>query len=181
MPFKRNPINAENICSLARYVAGLPAVAWDNASQAILERSLDDSANRRIFQAEGFLATDELLRRATRLVAGMVIDEQAIARNMATYGPFAATERVLMALVAAGASRQAGHEWIREASLQAWAALREGEANPLLDLLLADGRIGRFLPPEQVKELMGGGGYVGTAVTRARAFAKIVQNSLEKE
>ncbi|MCP4417807.1 MAG: adenylosuccinate lyase, partial [Chloroflexi bacterium] len=79
MPFKRNPINAENICSLARYVAGLPAVAWDNASQAILERSLDDSANRRLFQAEGFLATDELLHRATRLVAEMVLDEQAIA------------------------------------------------------------------------------------------------------
>ncbi|VAW35025.1 Adenylosuccinate lyase @ SAICAR lyase [hydrothermal vent metagenome] len=181
MPFKRNPINAENICSLARYVAGLPAVAWDNASQAILERSLDDSANRRIFQAEGFLATDELLRRATRLVAGMVIDEQAIARNMATYGPFAATERVLMALVAAGASRQAGHEWIREASLQAWATLREGEANPLLDLLLADGRIGRFLAPEQIKELMGGGGYVGTAVIRARAFAQTVRTSLGGE
>lgn len=176
MPFKRNPINAENICSLARYVAGLPAVAWDNASQAILERSLDDSANRRIFQAEGFLATDEMLRRTTRLVAGMVIDEQAIARNMATYGPFAATERVLMALVAAGASRQAGHEWIREASLQAWAALREGAANPLLSLLLADERIGRFLTPVQVKDLMAGGGYVGTAVTRARTFAQIIKD-----
>jgi adenylosuccinate lyase len=179
MPFKRNPINAENICSLARYVAGLPAVAWDNASQAILERSLDDSANRRIFQAEGCLATDEMLRRATRLVAEMVIDEQAIARNMATYGPFAATERVLMALVAAGASRQEGHEWIRETSLQAWAALREGKENPLLDYLLADERIGRFLTPEHVEELMTGGGYVGTAVTRARAFAHIVRTSLE--
>ncbi len=180
MPFKRNPINTENICSLARYVAGLPAVAWDNASQAILERSLDDSANRRLFQAEGFLATDELLRRATRIVSEMVIDEQAIARNMAIYGPFAATERVLMALVAAGASRQDGHEWIREASLQAWAVLREGQPNPLVDLLLADARIGAFLEVEQIAELMKAEGHVGTAVTRARTFAQTVRETIDQ-
>ncbi|MCB9006841.1 MAG: adenylosuccinate lyase [Ardenticatenaceae bacterium] len=179
MPFKRNPINTENICSLARYVAGLPAVAWDNASQAILERSLDDSANRRLFQAEGFLATEEIVRRATRIVAEMVIDEQAIARNMAIYGPFAATERVLMALVAAGASRQDGHEWIREASLQAWATLREGKSNPLVDLLLADARISQFLAAEQVTELMKAEGHVGTAVSRARTFAQTIKNSLQ--
>jgi adenylosuccinate lyase len=175
MPFKRNPINAENICSLARYVAGLPAVAWDNASQAILERSLDDSANRRIFQAEGFLATDEMLRRAHRLVAEMVIHEEAIARNMATYGPFAATERVLMALVAAGGSRQDGHEWIREASLQAWAALRQGEPNPLANLLAADERIGQYLEPDRVRQLMEARGHTGTAVSRARAMAQTVR------
>ncbi len=178
MPFKRNPINTENICSLARYVAGLPAVAWDNASQAILERSLDDSANRRLFQAEGFLATDELLRRATRIVAEMVIDEDAIARNMAIYGPFAATERVLMALVAAGASRQDGHEWIREASLQAWASLRDGRSNPLVDLLVNDGRIRQFLTAVQVEELMRAEGHVGTAVSRARTFAQTVRDTI---
>ncbi|MFZ1399482.1 MAG: adenylosuccinate lyase [Candidatus Promineifilaceae bacterium] len=178
MPFKRNPINTENICSLARYVAGLPAVAWDNASQAILERSLDDSANRRLFQAEGFLATEEIVRRAGRIVAEMVIDEEAIARNMAIYGPFAATERVLMALVAAGASRQDGHEWIREASLLAWAALREGQPNLLVNLLVADERIGAFLTAEEVAELMKAEGHVGTAVIRARTFAQTVRESL---
>jgi adenylosuccinate lyase len=179
MPFKRNPINTENICSLARYVAGLPAVAWDNASQAILERSLDDSANRRLFQAEGFLATEEIVRRATRIVAEMVIDEEAIARNMAVYGPFAATERVLMALVAVGASRQDGHDWIREASLQAWSALRQGQPNPLVNLLLADERITEFLAADQVKELMKAEGHVGTAVTRARTFAQTVRNAVQ--
>jgi adenylosuccinate lyase len=109
----------------------------------------------------------------------MVIDEQAIAHNMAIYGPFAATERVLMALVAAGASRQDGHEWIRDASLQAWATLREGKANPLLDLLLADERIGAFLAGEQVTELMQAEGHVGTAVIRARAFAQTVRDALQ--
>lgn len=175
MPFKRNPINTENICSLARYVAGLPAVAWDNASQAILERSLDDSANRRIFQAEGFLATDEMLRRAKRIVAEMIIDEEAIARNMATYGPFAATERVLMALVAAGGNRQDGHEWIREASLQAWATMRKGEANPLIELLVADERIGQYLEPTEVRALMDATAHTGTAVSRAKSMAQTVR------
>jgi adenylosuccinate lyase len=178
MPFKRNPINTENICSLARYVAALPGVAWDNASQAILERSLDDSANRRLALAEGFLATDELLRRMTRVVAEMVVDETAVRRNIIAYGPFAATERVLMALVAAGASRQEGHEWIRAASLQAWEKLRQGEENPLLDLLLADARIGHYLAADRVRELMDAGGYVGTAVTRARAFAQQIREHL---
>lgn len=178
MPFKRNPINTENICSLARYVAALPAVAWDNASQAILERSLDDSANRRIMLAEAFLATDELLRRSSRVVAEMVVDETAVSRNLATYGPFAATERVLMTLVAAGASRQEGHEWIREASLAAWAALRRGEENPLVGLLVGDERIGEFLAADQVRALMEAGGYVVTAVVRAREFAQAIRQAI---
>ncbi len=178
MPFKRNPINTENICSLARYVGALPAVAWDNASQAILERSLDDSANRRIMQAESFLITDEIISRATRIVKDMLIDEEATGRNMAAYGPFAATERVLMALVGAGASRQEGHEWIREASLKAWAALRQGEENPLVSLLIKDERIGRFLDPDQVALLMDAKGYLGTAAQRAQDFAKHLRNNL---
>ena len=178
MPFKRNPINVENICSLARFVAGLPAIAWDNASQAILERSLDDSANRRIFLAEGFLATEEMVERMARVVREMVVDETAVSRNLATYGPFAATERVLMALVAAGASRQDGHEWIREASLQAWAALRQGEANPLLGLLLADARLKIGRSAAQIGELMEAGEYVGTAVSRALTLAKTIRQDI---
>ena len=171
MPFKRNPINSENICSLARYVSAMPAVAWDNASQAILERSLDDSANRRLMQAESFLITDELLKRATKLVADMVVDRDAVSRNMETYGPFAATERVLMALVTSGADRQQGHEWIRDASLEAWAALRQGQSNPLVALLIADRRINQFLPVEQIQVLMDANRYTGTAEQRAREFA----------
>ena len=178
MPFKRNPINMENICSLARFVAGLPAMAWDNASQAILERSLDDSANRRIFLAEGFLATEEMVERMARVVREMVVDETAVSRNLSTYGPFAATERVLMALVAAGASRQDGHEWIREASLQAWAALQQGEGNPLLPLLLADERLKPYLSAAQIGELMEAEGYVGTAVSRALTLAKTIRQDI---
>ncbi|HFQ93985.1 MAG TPA: adenylosuccinate lyase [Anaerolineae bacterium] len=180
MPFKRNPINAENICSLARYVAGLTTPAWDNAGQAILERSLDDSANRRIFIAEGFLAAEEMALRMARLVRGMVVEETAVARNVAAYGPFAATERVLMALVKAGANRQEAHEWIRAASLAAWAALKQSSENPLLDLLLADERISQYLTAEQITRLMEAADYTGTAAERAASFAQAIRKNIAR-
>ncbi len=179
MPFKRNPILSENICSLARYVAALPLVAWENAAQAVLERSLDDSANRRLFLPEAFLALEEMLLKAGRLVDGMVINEAAIKRNLARYGPFAATERVLMALVAAGADRQEAHEWIRQASLEAWPVVEQGQENPLVELLAADPFITPFLSRDQVHLLMDAGDYVGTAGERAAAFARNLRVALE--
>ena len=177
MPFKRNPINAENICSLARFVAVMPEVMWDNASQAILERSLDDSANRRIVLAESFLATDELLVRSTRIVREITIDEEAISRNMALYGPFAAMERILMAMVAAGADRQEAHEWLRQNSLQAWQTIRSGSENPLQHLVSEDTRIGNYLTAEQIVELMDVSSHTGTAAARARAFAREIRDT----
>jgi adenylosuccinate lyase len=175
MPFKRNPISAENVCSLARYVAALPAVAWANAAESILERTLDDSANRRLTLPGAFLTTDELLGRATRLVQGLVLDGAAIARNLDAYGTFAATERLLMELVKAGADRQAMHEAIREHSMRAWEALREGRSNPLADLLAADERVTAHLPAERVHTLLDLSGYVGDAPRRARALAEEVR------
>ncbi|MEM8857770.1 MAG: adenylosuccinate lyase [Chloroflexota bacterium] len=175
MPFKRNPINTENICSLARHIASLPSIAWDNASQAILERSLDDSANRRIFMAEGFLATDEIIKRATRIMREMVIDEVQIGRNLATYGPFAATEKVLMGLVAKGASRQDGHEWLRELSLQAWQVVREGRSNPLVELVMYDENLRKFMTETELQGLMQADAHVGTAAERARDMAALIR------
>jgi adenylosuccinate lyase len=175
MPFKRNPINAENLCSLARFVAAQTTVAWDNASQAILERSLDDSANRRLYLPESFLAVDEMLHRAAALVEGMTFDREQVARNVARYGPFAATERVLMAAVRAGAGREVAHEWLREASLQAWEAIRREEANPLVELVAADARLAAYLSPDDMRRLMNANSYVGTAVERARTCAATIR------
>lgn len=179
MPFKRNPIIAENICSLARTVAAQTAVAWDNAGQAILERSLDDSANRRVFLPESFLAVDEIVRRATSLVEGMTIDRGQAERNLARYGPFAATERVLMALVRAGADRQEAHEWLREVSLKAWGAIQDGEPNPLPALLVADERLTGFITPSAISELMDVKTYTGTAAERARSMAVEITDYLK--
>ena len=141
MPFKRNPINAEKIDSLARYLAQLPRVAWDDAAHSLLERTLDDSANRRVILPEAFLCADELLITAQKLITGLVINETAIARNLAMYGPFAATERLLMAAVKAGANRQEMHAVIREHALQAWAEIGAGRSNSLIEALCADPRV----------------------------------------
>ncbi len=179
MPFKRNPIAAENIDSLARYVASLPHVAWENAAQSLLERTLDDSANRREILPSAFLAADEILVSARRILRGLQINDRAIARNLMLYGAFAATERVLMELVRQGADRQEMHEVIRERALASWASVQAGDgpagaglsANPLPQLLAEDRRIQRHLAPERVLELMDASAYVGDAPWRAREMA----------
>jgi len=171
MPFKRNPVNAEKIDSLARYLAQLPRVAWDNAANSLLERTLDDSANRRIILPEAFLCADELLITAQRLIGGLVINEAAVSRNFAAYAPFAATERLLMEAVKAGGDRQVLHEVIREHSLQAWAEVSAALPNPLVDALCADPGITRYLDPQVIRSLLDARGYVGDAPQRARAIA----------
>jgi adenylosuccinate lyase len=179
MPFKRNPINAENIDSLARFVAALPRLAWDNAAHSLLERTLDDSANRRELFPAAFLAVDEILGRAIRLIRDLSVDEAAMARNLEKFGTFAATERVLMAAVKAGANRQAMHEIIREHSMAAWPALAAGQANPLPAQLAADERIIKYLSPEQVIALLDAGQYVGDAPRRAQQLAARIRAELE--
>ena len=175
MPFKRNPINAENIDSLARLVAALPRIAWDNAAHSLLERTLDDSANRRSILPESFLATDELLRRAERLLRGLQVNAAAVARNLAVYGTFAATERVLMEAVRAGGDRQALHELIRRHSLAAWTAVAGGEENPLAERLAAEPALLALLPAGRIRELMDATAYVGEAPARARALAHMLK------
>ncbi len=177
MPFKRNPISAEKIDSLARYLAQLPRVAWDNAANSLLERTLDDSANRRIILPEAFLCADELVMTARKLMGGLVIDETAAARNLAIYAPFAATERLLMAAVKAGGDRQALHEVIREHALRAWAEVGAGRPNPLVDNLCADPRIANHLDFQQARQLLTRHAreYVGDAPQRARKIAARVR------
>jgi adenylosuccinate lyase len=181
MPFKRNPINAENMDSLARYVAALPRVAWDNGAHNLLERTLDDSANRRLILPEAFLAAEELLLRASRVLKGLRIDEAAVRRNLDTYGLFAATERLLMRAARAGGDRQQLHEIIRQHSLSAWEAVRSGQPNPLADLLAADPRLTALLPSARIRELLRTDGYVGDAPQRARQMAAAVRAEIEQE
>jgi adenylosuccinate lyase len=178
MPFKRNPINAENIGSLARYVAALPRVALDNAAHSLLERTLDDSANRRIILPEAFLATDEILLRGTRLMHELQVNAEASARVLNAYGTFAATERLLMELVKAGASRQTMHEVIRVHCMAAWRAVQESGSNPLPALLSTDGQITAYLAPERVRTLLNATDYVGDAPRRAREMASTIRRQL---
>ena len=192
MPFKRNPIHAENLDSLARLVAALPRVAWDNAAHSLLERTLDDKSNRRLILPQAFLLTEELLRRAHHILRGLVIREGAVAHNLAVYGTFAATERLLMELVKAGADRQTMHEVIRRHSLAAWDALlgpvskqqdaasysEPASPNPLADLLAGDQEVLAFLPVERVRALLDAEGYVGDAPPRAREMAGMIREAV---
>jgi adenylosuccinate lyase len=108
---------------------------------------------------------------AARLVKGLRVNEAQVARNMHVYGPFAATERLLMALVKAGASRQDMHERIRLHSLAAWARVSAGEPNPLIEALCADAEITRYVPAQQARALLDASHYTGDAAARARLVA----------
>jgi adenylosuccinate lyase len=180
MPFKRNPIRAEKIDSLGRYLAGLPRLAWDNAAHSLLERTLDDSANRRILLPEACLAADEMLRTADGILAGLVVDKAAIARNLAVYAPFAATERLLMALVKAGADRQVMHATIRRHALSAWQAIRDGRENPLAEALCGETAFTRLLPAPEIRALLAAQAQVGDAPRRARELADALTSLQDK-
>src|SRR5947207_4398603 len=139
MPYKRNPMRAERITSLARFVIELEGNAWHTAAAQWLERTLDDSANRRLVLPEAFLATDGILVLTTNVAAGLEVREAVIARHVAAQMPFLATERLLMRGVTAGGDRQRLHEVIRTHSLAVAQAVAEhGEANGLLERLARD-------------------------------------------
>jgi adenylosuccinate lyase len=135
MPFKRNPMRAERMTGLARFVIELEGNGWHTAAEQWLERTLDDSANRRLVIPEAFLATDAILVLATNVAAGLEIREPAIARHVAAQMPFLATERLLMRGVKAGGDRQRLHEVIRVHSL---AVIEEGAPDTLLARLAGD-------------------------------------------
>ena len=180
MPFKRNPINAEKIDSLARSLAQMPRIAWDNAANSLLERTLDDSANRRTMLPEAFLICDELLRTSNRILAGLQVNENAMQRNLRAYAPFAGVERVLMSVVKAGADRQVMHDYLREHSLTAWSEVQAGKPNQLVEFISHDPEINRFVPEDELYRLMDISGYLGDAPQRARQMADTIRDTLAR-
>ncbi|MBO4388057.1 MAG: adenylosuccinate lyase [Spirochaetales bacterium] len=180
MPFKRNPINCEKICSLCRLVRSWQDTAWDNSALNILERTLDDSANRRVFLPESFIAVDEILRVATSLVERMNVNTAVIRANFDRFGVFAATERLLMILSSKGADRQKMHEVIRRCSLQAWDTVTGGGANNLADLLAADPEILGFMSEKEIRAALDAADYVGIAPGRALSTADRISEVLKK-
>jgi adenylosuccinate lyase len=138
MAYKRNPMRAERMCSLARYLMGLPAMAADTAATQWFERTLDDSACRRLYIPQAFLTADAILRIALNLLTqktgpqsrGLVINREVIARNVREYLPYMATENLMMAAVRAGADRQEVHEAVRQHSHAVTARVKSGEGSP---------------------------------------------------
>jgi adenylosuccinate lyase len=134
MPYKRNPMRAERMTSLARFVIELEGNAWHTAASQWLERTLDDSANRRLVIPEAFLATDAILVLGANVAAGLEVREAIVSQHVAEAMPFLATERLLMRGVKAGGDRQHLHEVVRTHSL----AVQAGPANDLLQRLARD-------------------------------------------
>lgn len=136
MAYKRNPMRAERMCSIARFIGGLTVSAAQTAATQWLERTLDDSANRRLTLPQGFLAADSVLRLALNISIGLVVNPAVVERHVQEALPYMATESLLMAAVATGGDRQTAHEVVRRHSHEVAAALKAGAPrNDLLDRL----------------------------------------------
>jgi len=175
MPFKKNPWKSEQICSLARLVESLSSNAWGNASLSLLERTLDDSANRRVYIPQMFLAIDEMLVSATKIVSGLIIHEEQVKNNLAKYGPFAATEAILMESVKKNASRQTMHETLRDVAMVAWTDVQNGKPNPMSKLLKEDEEIKKYLTEDEIQKLLDVTEHIGTAPERARELVEQIK------
>ena len=175
MPFKKNPWKAEQICSLARLVVSLSRTAWDNASQMLLERTLDDSANRRVAIPEMFLAIDEMLTSAVNIVDGLIINEKRVSKNLDTYWPFSVTEIVMAELVKKGLDRQIVHDILREVSMKAWDEIQSGKNSPMKEMLLKT-KPGKYFTKKEITLMMDAKNHIGNAKSKALTILKKIAN-----
>ncbi len=159
MAYKRNPMRSERICSLARYLMADAMNAPMTASTQWLERTLDDSANRRISMPEGFLCADAILRLAQNVTDGLRVNEKIIEKAVREYLPFIATENLMMEAVKRGGDRQQLHEIIRKCSMEATAKMKNGEECDLLARLAAEKEFG--LTEDEMKKLLEASLYIG--------------------
>ena len=168
MPYKRNPMRCERICSLARFVMADAANAPMTASTQWLERTLDDSANRRIALPEGFLAADGILRLMQNVTKGLHVNEKIVEKFVLDYLPFIATENLMMAAVRRGGDRQQVHEIIREASMDATAKMKNGERWDLIAALAARQEFG--MTADELRAELDPARYIGRCAEQTAAF-----------
>jgi adenylosuccinate lyase len=142
----------------------------------LLERTLDDSANRRIYLAELFLATDTIIDSAKTIIENLIINEKQIEKNLDKYGPFAATEALMMMAVKKGASRQTMHELFREHSMYAYTIMQETDHNPLEEKLLADKTLLTYLSKEEIKKLLNPKTHIGLAPLACKKLLCIIHD-----
>ena len=172
MAYKRNPMRSERICSLARYLMADALNAPMTASTQWMERTLDDSANRRISMPEGFLCADAILRLAQNVTDGLHVNEKIVERTVREYLPFIATENLMMEAVKRGGDRQVLHEIIRKCSMEATAKMKNGEECDLLSRLAAEKDFG--LTVDEMNELLSPELYIGRCPEQVEAFVEKV-------
>ncbi|MBR3570695.1 MAG: adenylosuccinate lyase [Oscillibacter sp.] len=173
MAYKRNPMRCERICSLSRYLMADAANAPMTASVQWLERTLDDSANRRISLPEGFLCADAVLRLCRNVTDGLRVNEKIVDKACREYLPFIATENLMMEAVKRGGDRQQLHEIIRTCSMEATLRMREGGACDLLDRLSREAAFG--MSREEMEALLEPSRYIGRCPEQVDAFLKQVE------
>ena len=177
MAYKRNPMRCERIASLARFVLHLEGNANDTHAVQFLERTLDDSANRRLSIPESFLATDAILVLMENVVTGLEVHPARIRRRLEDELPFMATEQLLMRAVRAGGDRQEAHERIRKHSIEAARAVKEGaDRNDLLDRLAADKEW--RVPLKDMRAALDPAAFTGRAAEQVDEFLKEVAEPL---
>ena len=172
MAYKRNPMRCERICSLARFLMADAMNAAMTASTQWLERTLDDSANRRISMPEGILAADAILRLAQNVTDGLRVNERVVEAEVREYLPFLATENLLMEAVKRGGDRQQLHEIIRRCSMEATARMKNGEPCDLLQRLSREPAFG--LTEGELNELLDPRLYIGRCPEQVERFLQKV-------
>ena len=168
MAYKRNPMRCERICSLCRYLMAESMNAPLTASAQWLERTLDDSANRRLSMPEAFLCADAILQLAHNVSAGLRVNEKIIDRTVREYLPFIATENLLMEGVKRGGDRQQLHELIRRCSMESVAVMREGLPCDLLSRLAQQPEFG--LSENELNALLDPAAFIGRAPQQVERF-----------
>lgn len=176
MAYKRNPMRCERICSLARYLMADAANAPMTASTQWLERTLDDSANRRISLPEGFLCCDALLWLAQNVTDGLHVNEKIIERSVREYLPFIATENLMMEAVKRGGDRQELHEIIRRCSMEATAKMKNGEDCDLLARLAKEEAFG--MTEAEMETLLTPEDYIGRCPEQVEAYVESIRPML---
>ncbi len=172
MAYKRNPMRCERICSLSRYLMADALNGPMTASTQWLERTLDDSANRRISLPEGFLCADAVLRLAQNVTDGLHVNEKIVERTVREYLPFIATENLMMEAVKRGGDRQQLHEIIRRCSMEATARMKNGEDCDLLARLAKEKEF--TLTEAEMNDLLTPSAYIGRCPEQVEAFLREV-------
>ena len=174
MAYKRNPMRSERICSLARYLMADAANAPMTAATQWMERTLDDSANRRISMPEGFLCADAILRLAQNVTDGLHVNEKIVEAAVMEYLPFIATENLMMEAVKRGGNRQELHEIIRKCSMEATAKMKNGESCDLIARLAAESDFG--MTEQEINAVLKPELYTGRCGEQVTEYVNKVKN-----
>ncbi len=177
MAYKRNPMRCERICSLSRYIMADAMNAPMTASVQWLERTLDDSANRRISLPEGFLCADAILRLAQNVTSGLVVNEKIVEAEVREYLPFIATENLMMEAVKRGGNRQELHEVIRTCSMEATANMKQGRPCNLMEILAGRPEFGMTL--EELEAVLDPSLYTGRCAEQVERFVAELRPVME--